>query len=153
MLSQAPAVQLQLSRSSSHGGLLLGLGGFNLLVFVMLALHEADPGCLAWLLLLFCCIAVFGARAWWRMPSGTLAWDGSAWRWSAWPQDETCQIQWTLALPACSVLRLTAGRGATQWLITGPAMERQASWAAFRRALIAHMERGHGIAPAQVRAK
>ena len=132
---------------------MLGLGGFNLLVFVMLALHAADMRYLVCLVLLFCCTAVFGARAWWHMPSGTLAWNGSAWRWSAWSQDETCQIQWTLALPACSVLRLTAGSGAVQWLITGPAMERQASWAAFRRALIAHMERGHGIAPAQDRAK
>lgn len=151
MLSQAPAVCLPFGRSSTHAVVLLGLGFFNLAVLVMLGMHEADARYLAILALLFCCITVLCARAWRRIPSGTLEWDGSAWRWSAWSQDETCQIQWTLAVPGFSVLRLSAGNGDVQWLMTGPAMERQAQWAAFRRALVAHVERGHGLAPEHLR--
>jgi hypothetical protein len=130
---------------------LLGLGFFNLSVLVMLGLNQADALYLALLALLFCCISFRAVRAWRRTPIGTLEWDGNAWRWSAWPQDETCQIQWTVALPGFSVLRLSAGNGDVQWLMTGPAMERQAQWAAFRRALVAHVERGHGIAPEHLR--
>ena len=151
MLSQAPPVCLPFGRSSSHAGVLLGLGFFSLSVLVMLGLNQADALYLALLALLFCCIFILAARAWWQTPSGTLEWDGSAWRWSAWPQDETCQIQWTVALPGFSVLRLSAGAGDVQWLLTGPALERQAQWTAFRRALVAHVERGHGIVPEHLR--
>ena len=129
----------------------MGLGFFNLSVLLMLGLYEAEALYLSGLALLFCCISFRAVRAWRRTPIGTLEWDGNAWRWSAWPQDETCQIQWTVALPGFSVLRLSAGAGGLQWLMTGPAMERQAQWAAFRRALVAHVERGHGIAPGHIR--
>ena len=131
--------------------MLLGLGFFSLSLLVMLGLNQADALYLALLALLFCCIFILAACAWWQTPSGTLEWDGSAWRWSAWPQDETCQIQWTVALPGFSVLRLSAGAGDVQWLLTGPALERQAQWTAFRRALVAHVERGHGIVPEHLR--
>ena len=151
MLSQAPPVCLPFGRSSSHAGVLLGLGLINLSLLVMLGLHEVDARYLALLALLFCGICILAARAWWQTPSGTLEWDGNAWRWSAWPQDETCQIQWTVALPGFSVLRLSAGAGDVQWLLTGPALERQAQWTAFRRALVAHVERGHGIVPEHLR--
>jgi len=151
VLSQAPPVCLQFGRSSSHAGVLLGLGLFNLSLLVMLGLREVDARYLALLALLFCCIFILAARAWWHAPSGTLEWDGNAWRWSMWPQDETCQVQWTVALPGLSVLRLAAGNGCVQWLMTGPVMERQAPWAAFRRALVAHVERGHGIVPEHLR--
>jgi len=151
VLTQAPPVCLQFGRSSSHAGLLLGLGFINLSFLVMLGLHEADARYLALLALLFCCIFILAARAWWRTPVGTLEWDGNAWRWSAWPQYEPCQIQWTVALPGFSVLRLSAGNGCVQWLMTGPAMERKAQWVAFSRALVAHVERGHGIAPEHLR--
>ena len=151
MLSQAPPVRLHFSRASTHAGVLLGLGFFNLSVLLMLGLYEAEALYLSGLALLFCCISFRAVRAWRRTPIGTLEWDGNAWRWSAWPQDETCQIQWTLALPGFSVLRLSAGNGCVQWLMTGPAMERQAQWAAFRRALVAHVERGHGIVPEHLR--
>ena len=147
MLSQAPLVCLPFGRSSSHAGVLLGLGFFSLSLLVMLGLNQADALYLALLALLFCCIFILAARAWWRTPVGTLEWDGNAWRWSAWPQDETCHIQWTVALPGFSVLRLSAGAGDVQWLLTGSALERQAQWTAFRRALVAHVERGHGIVP------
>lgn len=151
MLSHAPPACLRFGRSSTHAGVLLALGFCNLSLLLMLGLQDADVVLLAVLVLLFCCIAILCARDWQRMPSGTLEWDGNAWRWSAWSQDEPCHIQWTLALPGFSVLRLSAGGGEVQWLITGPAMERQATWTPFRRALIAHVERGHGRAPEQGR--
>jgi hypothetical protein len=151
MLSHAPAVRVNFTRSSTYGAVLLVIGYFNVSVLVMLGLHEADALYLALLALLFCCIFSLAVRAWRRTPIGTLEWDGNAWRWSAWPQDETCQVQWTIALPGLSVLRLTTGAGDVQWLLTGPAMERPAQWAAFRRALVAHVERGHDLAPEYLR--
>jgi len=142
VLSQAPPVRLHFSRASTHAGVLLGLGSSNLSVLLMLGLYEAEALYLSGLALLFCCISFLAVRAWWQTPSGSLEWDGNAWRWSMWPQDETCQVQWTVALPGLSVLRLVAGAGDVQWLLTGPALERQAQWTAFRRALVAHVERG-----------
>ena len=151
MLSQAPPVRLHFSRASTHAGVLLGLGFFNLSVLLMLSLHEVDALYLAGLVLLFCCVFLLAARAWWQTSSGFLEWDGNAWRWSHWSQDETCQIHWTMALPGFSVLRLSAGNRDVQWLMTGPAMERHAQWAALRRALVDHVERGRGIAPEHTR--
>jgi hypothetical protein len=147
VLSQAPPVSLRFGRSSTHAGVVLGLGSLNLWLLVMLGLHEADARHLALVALLFCCLFFLAIRAWRRTPIGTLEWDGNAWRWSAWPQGEPCQIQWTLALPGFSVFRLSTGNGGVHWLTTRSAMERQAQWAAFRRALVAHVERGHGIVP------
>ena len=151
MLSHAPAVRANFTRSSTHGAGLLVIGFFNLSVLVMFGLHEAPALYLALLALLFCCIFSLAVRAWRQTPFGTLEWDGNAWRWSAWPQDETCQVHWTIALPGLSVLRLTTGDGDVQWLLTGPAMEQPAQWAAFRRALVAHVERGHGLTPEHLR--
>jgi len=49
-----------------------------------------------------------------------------------------------VALPGFSVLRLASGGGLVQCLIAGPAMQQDAGWTAFRRALVAHIEQGHG---------
>ena len=151
MLSQAPPVRMQFGRTSTRAGVLLGLGFLNLSVLLMLSLHEVDGLYLGGLALLFCCVFLLAARAWWQIPSGILEWDGNAWHWSQWSQDETCQVQWTMALPGLSVLRLSAGNRDVQWLMTGPALERHAQWTALRRALVDHVERGNGIAPEHLR--
>lgn len=151
MLSQAPPVHMYFGRASTHAGVLLGLGLLNLGVLLALALQGADA--LAWtgLALLFCMIFLMAVRQWWRTPGGNLAWDGSAWRWSLWSLDESCQVQWAIALPGLSVLRLSSGNGDVQYLLTVPAGERQAQWLALRRALVAHGQRGHGLAPERIR--
>lgn len=151
MLSQAPAVQLQLGRSYVHAGVLFGLGALHGYVLLMLAQYQADA--IAWtaLALLFCALFFWSVRTWWQTPTGVLAWDGYAWRWSLWPPEQTCQVQWTVALPGLSVLRLSAESEGVHWLLITPAMESPTQWAALRRALVASAARGRALAPGQVR--
>ena len=151
MLSQAPPVHMHFGRASTHAAVLLGLGILNLGVFLALAMQGADA--LSWtgLALLFCVIFLRAVRQWWLTPGGTLAWDGSAWHWSLWSPDESCQVQWAVALPGFSVLRLSAANGDVHFLFTVPAWERQAQWVALRRALVAHGEQGRGLAPERIR--
>ena len=144
MLSQAPPVSLQFGRTRTHAGLMLGLGLLNLAVLISLGLQGADLASLCGLALLFGLVFCIAAVAWWQTPSGTLEWNGTAWHWSGWPQEEACRVQWPVALPGFSVLRLASGGGFVQCLLAGPAMQQDAGWTAFRRALVAHIEQGHG---------
>lgn len=138
MLSQAPPARMHFARAPTHAAVLLGLGFTNLAVLLALGLHGTQVRSLAGLALVFCVIFFLAIRRWWLTPSGSLEWDGSAWRWTLWPQDEVCQVHWAVALPGFSVLRLSAGNAEVQWLLTGPAWEREPQWIALRRALVAH---------------
>jgi hypothetical protein len=143
---------MHFGRASTHAAVLLGLGILNLGVFLALAMQGADA--LSWtgLALLFCVIFLRAVRQWWLTPGGILAWDGGAWHWSLWSPDESCQVQWAVALPGFSVLRLSAANAAVHFLFTVPAWERQAQWVALRRALVAHGEQGRGLASERIRA-
>ena len=151
MLSQAPPARIPFGRASAHAGVLLGLGFINLAVLMALSLHGAQRPSLAGLALLFCLIFFLAVRLWWLTSDGSLGWDGSAWRWSLWSQDEVCQVYWAVALPGFSVLRLSAGNGDVQWLLTGPEREREPQWIALRRALVAHGAQAEGLALGRIR--
>jgi len=137
LFSQAPLVRIQFGRDRAHAGLILGLGIFNLVLLLMLGLEGADPVALCGLVLVFGLLFCFAARAWWKTPSSTLEWNGAAWHWSGWPQEEGCSAQWLMALPGFSVLRLCGAGGLVHCLIAGPAVHQDPSWVALRRALIA----------------
>ncbi len=151
MLSQAPPVRMHFGRASTHAGVLLGLGFVNLALLLALGLHGARAISLAGLALLDCLFFFLALWQWRLWPGGSLAWDGSAWRWSLWAQDEACQVHWAVALPGFSVLRLSAGNGEVQWLLTGPALEQETQWIALRRALVAPGAQGHGISLGRIR--
>ena len=136
LLSQAPLVRLQFGRDRAHAALILGLGILNLLSLLLLGLEGADPVALCGLLLVFGLLFCLATRAWWKTPSGTLEWSGAAWHWSGWTQEEECRVQWLMALPGFSVLRLHSGGGLVHSLIAGPAVHQDPSWVALRRALI-----------------
>lgn len=152
MLSQAPPARMHFARTPTHAAVLLGLGFINLAVLLALGLHGAQIRALAGLALVFCLIFFLAVRQWWLTPGGSLEWDGSAWRWTLWPQDEVCRVHWAVALPGFSVLRLSAGNGKVQWLLTGPISEREPQWVALRRALLAHGAGAEGLALAKIRA-
>jgi len=137
LLSQAPFVRLRFSRDRAHAALILGLSIFNLLLLLLLGLEGADPVALCGLILVFGLLFCLAARAWWKTPSGTLEWNGTAWHWSGWPQAQGCRVQWLMALPGFSVLRIDSGGGLVQCLIAGPAVHQDPSWTALCRALIA----------------
>ena len=151
MLSQAPPARMHFGRASTHAGVLLGLGFINLAVLMALGLQGAPGLSLAGLALLFWVIFFLAVRLWWLTPGGSLGWDGSAWRWSLWSQDEVCQVHWAVALPGFSVLRLSAGNADVQWLLTGPVWEREPQWIALRRALLAHGAQAEGLALGRIR--
>jgi len=146
LLSQAPPARMHFARAPTHAAVVLGLGFTNLAVLLALGLHGAQTLSLAGLALLFCLIFFLAARIGWLAPGGSLEWDGGAWRWSLWSQDEALQLHWAVALPGFSVLRLSAGNGDMQWLLTGPAWEREPQWIALRRALVAHGAQAKGVA-------
>ena len=151
MLSQAPPARMHFGRASTHAGVLLGLGFINLAVLMALGLQGAQTLSLASLAFLFCLIFFLAVRSLWLTPGGSLEWDGSAWRWTLWPQDEVCQVHWAVALPGFSVLRLSAGNGKVQWLLTGPIWEREPQWIALRRSLVAHGAQAEGLALGRIR--
>ncbi len=151
MLSQAPPARMHFGRASTHAGVLLGLGFINLAVLMALGLQGAQTLSLASLAFLFCLIFFLAVRSWWLTPGGSLEWDGSAWRWSLWSQDELCQVHWAVALPGFSVLRLSAGNADVRWLLTGLAREREPQWIALRRALVAHGAQAEGLALGRIR--
>ena len=151
MLSQAPPARMHFGRAFTHAGVLLGLGLINLAVLLALGLQGVQTLFLAGLALLFCVIFFLAVRLWWLTPGGSLGWDGSAWRWSLWSQDEVCQVYWAVALPGFSVLRLSAGNGDVRWLLTGPVWEREPQWIALRRALVAHGAQAEGLALGRIR--
>lgn len=136
MLSQAPLVRLQFGRDRAHAGLLGGLGILNVVLLVLLGLEGADPVALCGLGLVFGLLFCHAVLAWWRTPHSILEWNGAAWHWSGWPQEEDCKVQWLMALPGFSVLRLYSG-GLVHCLIAGPAVHQDPNWTAMRRALIA----------------
>ncbi|MBJ7467554.1 MAG: hypothetical protein JHD06_02005 [Rhodoferax sp.] len=142
---------MHFGRAPTHAAVLLGLGLTNLAVLLALGLHGAHTLTLAGLAFLFCLIFFLAVRLWLLTPGGTLGWDGSAWRWSVWSQDEVCQVHWAVALPGFSVLRLSAGNGDVQWLLTGPAWEQGPQWIALRRALIAHGAQAEGLVLGRIR--
>lgn len=151
MLSQAPPASVPIERSLAFGVGLLGLGLINLAVLAALGLQNTDTHTLVLLGLLFCGVFFCALRAWWNTPVGELVWDGSAWRWSLWPQADNCRVQWTVALPGLSVIRLSWERGSVHWLVAGPSVQRHPQWLALRRALVAIDQRVQGNAPAQPR--
>ena len=144
LLSQAPLVRLPFGRATAHVGLVLGLGTLNFVLLRLLWLEGADPVALGGLVLAFGLVFFLAALAWWKTPSSTLEWNGAAWHWSGWPQEDDCRVQWLMALPGFSVLRLHSGGGLVHCLIVGPAGHQDPSWPALRRALIANREQGHG---------
>ena len=144
MLSQAPPASLQFGRTRTHAGLMLGLGLLNFAVLISVGLQGSDLPSLCALALLFGLIFCLAAVAWWQTPRGTLEWNGTAWYWSGWPQEDACNVQWLVALPGFTVLRLASSGGLVQCLLAGPAVHQGVGWTAFRRALVAHIEQGHG---------
>ena len=148
MLSQAPPASVRIERSLAFGLGLLGLGLINLAVLAALGLQNTETHALMLLVLRFGWVLFCALRAWWNTLAGELAWDGSAWRWSLWSQVESCRVQWTVALPGLTVIRLSRERGSVQWLVAGPCVQRHPQWLALRRALVAADQRVQGNAPA-----
>jgi hypothetical protein len=95
--------------------------------------HSPDPWRLAVMGAALLATGAAAAWDWWRRPSGTLEWDGGAWRWSAHPGDAAGQLEVSLDLQHTLLVRWkAAGVSRWLWLARGDRSER---WDDLRRAV------------------
>ena len=112
----APSVTYPVGRSRSAGALLLAAWLTGLATCLVWWAQVQAPG---WRIALAAfSLALTGAaalRQWWRSPAGALAWDGTAWNWSARGQTQTASLEVALDLQRQMLVRCQYG-GAAHWL-------------------------------------
>jgi len=108
-MHNAPSVSYPAGRSRLAAELLLGVWLLGCAAAVLWQFHRPDLWRMATMLATLCGAGAFAASHWWRTPSGTLAWDGEVWTWSAHPEAAAASVEVGLDLQRALLLRWSAG--------------------------------------------
>lgn len=134
-MHNAPAVSYPVGRSRFQGQWLGGLTTLGCLAGVWWWSVVDTPGWrqgLYFVVLLLTVVASF--RAWWRSPSGVLAWDGEAWRFGG---TYGGKVRLHLDLQFCMLLCLQSdAEGAGRLWLWPERRTAPAAWLALRRAVM-----------------
>ena len=131
-MHSAPSVTYPVGRSPFAGALLLIIW---LAAAAALGVWwaEASGWRLAAAALLWLATGVWAATRWWCSPTGTVAWDGERWNWSAGRGSDSGMLEVSLDLQRSMLVR-SAGQGAPHWFWLERA-SRAERWDDLRRAV------------------
>ena len=131
-----PAAQIHIGRSRAQLQF-LACWAVVYACFLVFLSDSMAPMALAALALTCLVISTYAVWRWWHSPVGVLAWTGQQWVWQEAQVKHPCSLRWGADFQSIVLLGIHTGDRRRHWLWAEHGTLSEASWRAFRRALLA----------------